>query len=198
MVDRARTGLVESLERDAVPDFLRVVEGLEGWSPDGEEELPEVAPVGSDGALMVDDRQVMDGVVSEIYSLTHQLPDRLETLAELAMVQLEEEPFEEAEVVTLDVRRRVEVQLEGALIGELRDTMSQVSSSHQRALSVGRDVVRLMAFDAARAATDDDPEGTLQQREANHEHGVERVRVCLLYTSPSPRDKRQSRMPSSA
>ena len=25
-----------------------------------------------------------------------------------------------------------------------------------------------------------------------------RVRDCLLYTSPSPRDKRQSRMPSSA
>ena len=25
-----------------------------------------------------------------------------------------------------------------------------------------------------------------------------RVKVCLLYTSPSPRDKRQSRMPSSA
>ena len=24
------------------------------------------------------------------------------------------------------------------------------------------------------------------------------VRTCLLYTSPSPRDKRQSRMPSSA
>ena len=24
------------------------------------------------------------------------------------------------------------------------------------------------------------------------------VKVCLLYTSPSPRDKRQSRMPSSA
>ena len=26
----------------------------------------------------------------------------------------------------------------------------------------------------------------------------ERISVCLLYTSPSPRDKRQSRMPSSA
>ena len=26
----------------------------------------------------------------------------------------------------------------------------------------------------------------------------EKVRFCLLYTSPSPRDKRQSRMPSSA
>ena len=29
-----------------------------------------------------------------------------------------------------------------------------------------------------------------------YENGV--VRTCLLYTSPSPRDKRQSRMPSSA
>ena len=27
---------------------------------------------------------------------------------------------------------------------------------------------------------------------------VEKYMVCLLYTSPSPRDKRQSRMPSSA
>ena len=25
-----------------------------------------------------------------------------------------------------------------------------------------------------------------------------RIKTCLLYTSPSPRDKRQSRMPSSA
>ena len=28
--------------------------------------------------------------------------------------------------------------------------------------------------------------------------GLPKGRVCLLYTSPSPRDKRQSRMPSSA
>ena len=27
---------------------------------------------------------------------------------------------------------------------------------------------------------------------------LEQIQVCLLYTSPSPRDKRQSRMPSSA
>ena len=27
---------------------------------------------------------------------------------------------------------------------------------------------------------------------------MERFGICLLYTSPSPRDKRQSRMPSSA
>ena len=31
-----------------------------------------------------------------------------------------------------------------------------------------------------------------------YENEHEQVYTCLLYTSPSPRDKRQSRMPSSA
>ena len=30
------------------------------------------------------------------------------------------------------------------------------------------------------------------------ELGVNKIRICLLYTSPSPRDQRGSRMPSSA
>ena len=33
---------------------------------------------------------------------------------------------------------------------------------------------------------------------AGYEAIVQETMVCLLYTSPSPRDKRQSRMPSSA
>ena len=42
--------------------------------------------------------------------------------------------------------------------------------------------------------------GSLLQKEEN-QRMLERVRMashCLLYTSPSPRDKRQARMPSSA
>ena len=40
------------------------------------------------------------------------------------------------------------------------------------------------------------PEGST----VDHEVGIDNtyVNTCLLYTSPSPRDKRQSRMPSSA
>ena len=37
---------------------------------------------------------------------------------------------------------------------------------------------------------------TLSKRYQNRKGGY--TRICLLYTSPSPRDKRQSRMPSSA
>ena len=39
------------------------------------------------------------------------------------------------------------------------------------------------------------PDGTRTAPDAAAAVGCE---VCLLYTSPSPRDKRQSRMPSSA
>ena len=47
-------------------------------------------------------------------------------------------------------------------------------------------------------ATDGFEESELSvPRAALQKEGVE-VHICLLYTSPSPRDKRQSRMPSSA
>ena len=36
------------------------------------------------------------------------------------------------------------------------------------------------------------------KRESDWTADEEEAAVCLLYTSPSPRDKRQSRMPSSA
>ena len=50
----------------------------------------------------------------------------------------------------------------------------------------------------------DDDELRQILKEISNEEVKERIRsalgetICLLYTSPSPRDKRQSRMPSSA
>ena len=40
--------------------------------------------------------------------------------------------------------------------------------------------------------------GNAVQAMARQPEAAGMVRTCLLYTSPSPRDKRQSRMPSSA
>ena len=37
-----------------------------------------------------------------------------------------------------------------------------------------------------------------EEEEEEDEDPIELLKACLLYTSPSPRDKRQSRMPSSA
>ena len=41
-------------------------------------------------------------------------------------------------------------------------------------------------------------ESTSWKRNSKKDEGGGEYRICLLYTSPSPRDKRQSRMPSSA
>ena len=39
---------------------------------------------------------------------------------------------------------------------------------------------------------------SLEQQQAAVQHAVDRYGACLLYTSPSPRDRQKSRMPSSA
>ena len=41
-------------------------------------------------------------------------------------------------------------------------------------------------------------EGVMLVKECQKQLSEAELKVCLLYTSPSPRDKRQSRMPSSA
>ena len=65
--------------------------------------------------------------------------------------------------------------------------------------------VRMNLYDVAYAPTlDYNLISVSKARRAGHNYsGVDngmliRVKSCLLYTSPSPRDKRQSRMPSSA
>ena len=64
-------------------------------------------------------------------------------------------------------------------------------------LIVGAGAAGIGAAHAARAAGMD-----VKIVEASHRVGgralTEELAPCLLYTSPSPRDKRQSRMPSSA
>ena len=41
-------------------------------------------------------------------------------------------------------------------------------------------------------------EGRLQTRDWEDQQGQKHYKTCLLYTSPSPRDRQKSRMPSSA
>ena len=66
----------------------------------------------------------------------------------------------------------------------------QMRAREQRCLRELQD-----ALDAVSVATDPDA-AALQERALL---GTNRLaQLCLLYTSPSPRDKRQSRMPSSA
>ena len=47
-------------------------------------------------------------------------------------------------------------------------------------------------------AAEDDIDARPSHHDGPHDHDHEDFDSCLLYTSPSPRDKRQSRMPSSA
>ena len=52
--------------------------------------------------------------------------------------------------------------------------------------------------DIVKLASNENPLGASEQVKTTLVSAVDELTSCLLYTSPSPRDKRQSRMPSSA
>ena len=68
-------------------------------------------------------------------------------------------------------------------------------------LNIGNDhgLYAPTTLNAPTAATYAPTTGVLRLTIASHGCSVgSYIKICLLYTSPSPRDKRQSRMPSSA
>ena len=71
------------------------------------------------------------------------------------------------------------------LVGTMSDTAWQVAQAMEMAAADHVAEIEVRRLDAS-----DSPE--LFQAGPDHAY------ICLLYTSPSPRDKRQSRMPSSA
>ena len=65
------------------------------------------------------------------------------------------------------------------------------------AMNLGERFVRLVKSNVNQVISNlEDPEKVLEQAVADMQKDL--VKVCLLYTSPSPRDQRGSRMPSSA
>ena len=62
-----------------------------------------------------------------------------------------------------------------------------------RGLNLGIEFEGGASWEVSSATTDAD-----QLRSALEPFGIGDARVCLLYTSPSPRDRTRSRMPSSA
>ena len=104
----------------------------------------------------------------------------------------------------------VYVNVATGMVDSAQETLTGVASSAQAvdgvrgngvARAAGRLGERLGNFDETLASA-----GTLAQdvREGRTDRiddlnvQLDKLETCLLYTSPSPRDKRQSRMPSSA
>ena len=74
-----------------------------------------------------------------------------------------------------------------------QEAVGRILTAAQRAGNAGADI---LADDGAALRPHRDAHRTQAVRRARAQDAL--LRVCLLYTSPSPRDKRQSRMPSSA
>ena len=79
-------------------------------------------------------------------------------------------------------------------------TKFQEALSEAQTLALGKDhaFIEPAHVVAAMLHQDDGPKALLQRAGVNHAGLLAVAETCLLYTSPSPRDRTRSRMPSSA
>ena len=89
------------------------------------------------------------------------------------------------QIVNLEPALRLSDRLGGHIVSGHVDglgTVDQVGFSSHGSYSLIKDAINCEVFTFC----------------SLHLHYLDQSKICLLYTSPSPRDKRQSRMPSSA
>ena len=109
-------------------------------------------------------------------------------------------------LATFDMPDRSMNVLNNSSMGEIADLIEKIQSdesikgavinSGKKAFCAGADLEEMGGNLAqARVAMSKDPEGA---KKALYENVVKLNMICLLYTSPSPRDRQKSRMPSSA
>ena len=104
--------------------------------------------------------------------------------AELGVVQDDNDSLEDSEIQFLkdEIHRRVINKIDLTTIGELKED--------ELRLEIRRNAESAMA-DTMNFLNE-------EQRQALIEEVIDETFGCLLYTSPSPRDRQKSRMPSSA
>ena len=85
----------------------------------------------------------------------------------------------------------------GGTSGIGREFVTQLAARGDDIVIVARDTERMAAIKADVEARYGVSVETIAA-DLSRREDVDQITTCLLYTSPSPRDKRQSRMPSSA
>ena len=140
-------------------------------------------------------------ILNEILQKLSKLSDEQPTPQELSETEVQEEVVEAVSETTEEVKEEATTELSEEVATEEAPEVSEVEASEdeleaEEETELAKGYVSEEKYMADMSAMK--AEINAIKKMIDEEMGYMKKENCLLYTSPSPRDKRQSRMPSSA
>lgn len=102
--------------------------------------------LGQDLRPVFDDKKIVEDLAREAQAASAELPDAIEVIGDDALMALEDQPFEDSEVLTVSLRRLVDFLVQAEFLGGLREHTARVAMAEQRAVGVVQDVLHLVSF----------------------------------------------------
>jgi len=130
--------------------------------------------VGADLDHRFDPKAVVEQLVRETTTLSAELPEATTTLSDETIRELTLGQCDEMETRRVSARGVAELLLETEFIGQVSRELEAVTPLEERAATVARDVVRLVAFNLEEAQSDD-PQSFREQLSSVLESAVERL-----------------------
>ena len=135
-------------------------------------------------------------LADRLISVTGGLSDR--EMSEQVLDNMDIEKERGITIKAQTVRLEYKAKNEESYILNLMDTPGHVDFAYEVSRSLSACEGSILVVDASQGVEAQTLANVYQAIEHDHEIVPVLNKICLLYTSPSPRDKRQSRMPSSA
>ena len=142
-----KTAVASQLENGTLRSLISLREGLEALRdrPDDQELRAKLTGFVELEASF-DARQAVDALLSEMATVTQALPEAQEILSDASLGVLEEKGGAEVEIVEMPIRRLAQFLVESELVGGLQEAFAEAPRVEQKAVSVARDVARLLSM----------------------------------------------------
>ena len=142
-----KTSVASQLESGTLRSLVSLRDGLEALRgrPDDQELRAKLTGFVELEASF-DARQAVDALLSEMATVTQALPEAQEILSDTSLAALEEKGGAEIEIVEMPIRRLAQFLVESELVGGLQEAFAEAPRVEQKAVSVARDIARLLSM----------------------------------------------------
>ncbi len=117
-------------------------ESLISWSLDPEE--------------IIDNRSVIEELVSDIRSAIDEIPETVDIITENSFQNIEINQFDETEVISIYLQRLMDYLVEKDFLTPFRKEISSLPAEFRQAVGTARDVVRLISFNISSSGTSEE------------------------------------------
>ena len=146
IMERQSGNVLLSIDNNALSVLNELRKALETFAKEPSGNSKTAFRWAFDERSLFDGNSVGEGLLADLQDATKDLPDTVEIISQESFQQIEAQPFEEVEVVSVALKRLVDYMLETELVNPIRERAEKAASQLEDSRNTVHDITRLICY----------------------------------------------------